>query len=79
MNEDCTQQEELVEQDDIEEGTANAQSAVVIDEAQLPELIQKETDSWSRGADHIGQSLLADLRNDEFFHLGFFPKMGEQQ
>lgn len=36
---------ELVEQDDIEEGTANAQSAVVIDKAKLSELIQKETDS----------------------------------
>ena len=35
----------LVEQDDVEQRTANAQSAIVIDEAQLPELIQKETDS----------------------------------
>ncbi len=54
LNEDCMRQEQLVEQDNIQEGAANVQSAVVIDEAQLPELIQKETDSWSRGADHIG-------------------------
>lgn len=45
MSEDCTQQGKLVEQDDVEQRTANAQSAVVIDETQLPELIQKEADS----------------------------------
>ena len=65
----------LIEYDNIEEGTANAQSVVVIDEAQFPGLIQKETDSRSHGADHIGQSFLTDLWNDEFFHLDFLPKM----
>ena len=34
----------LVMQDDIQEGTVHMQSAVVFNEAQLPELIQKETE-----------------------------------
>jgi hypothetical protein len=37
-------QGQLVEQDNIEERAADIQSTVVIDEAQLSELIQKETD-----------------------------------
>ena len=55
----------------------NLQSAVVVNEAQLPELIQKETDTGARGADHVGQCFLTDLRNDRL-RLAFFPKVGQQ-
>jgi hypothetical protein len=37
--------EKLVLQDDIEEGAVNVQSAVVVYEAQLLELIHEETES----------------------------------
>jgi hypothetical protein len=44
INDDYLLQGQLVEQDNIEERAANVQSTVVIDEAKLSELIQKETD-----------------------------------
>ena len=68
----------LVVQDDTEEGGVNLQSAVVVNEAQLPELIQKETDAGPRGADHFGPYFLTDLRNDRL-RLAFFPEVGQQR
>ena len=53
-------------------------SAVVVNKAQLPELIQKETHTGARGADHVGQRVLADLRDDRL-RLAFFPIVGQQQ
>ena len=67
----------LVVQDDTEEGAVHLQSAVVLNEAQLPELIQKETDAGARGADHFRQHFLTDLRNDRL-RLAFFPKVGQR-
>lgn len=65
-------------QDDIEEGTMHVKMAVVLNEAQLPELIQKETDAGPRGADHLGERFLTDLRNDHL-RLACFPKLGHQE
>ena len=47
-------------------------SALVVNETQLPELIQKETHASARGADHVGERILADLRYDRL-RLAFFP------
>jgi hypothetical protein len=44
ISDDYVRQGPLVEQDNIEERAADVQSAVVIDEPKLSELIQKETD-----------------------------------
>ena len=54
----------LIVQHDIEEGAVNFKSAFGFNEAQLPELIHEETDSRPGRADHVGQRLLADLRNE---------------
>jgi len=40
--------------------TINLEPAVVTDEAQLAEFVHEEIDARSRGADHIGQRVLAD-------------------
>ena len=53
-------------------------SALVVNETQLPELIQKETHASARGADHVGQRILADLRNDRL-RFTFFPIVSQQQ
>jgi hypothetical protein len=63
--------------DDIEEGTVHVQSLIIVKDAQLPELIQKETDAGARGADHLNQQVLTDLR-DHWLRLAFFPEVGEQ-
>ena len=67
-----------VVEDDIEEGTVHVQPAVVVNETQFAELIHEETDAGARGADHVGQHVLTDLRNDRL-RLAFFPIVGQQQ
>ena len=52
-------------------------SAVVVYEAQLSELIQKETHPGPRGADPLGKRCLTDPRNNRL-HLPFFAKVGQQ-
>src|SRR6185503_19216324 len=54
---------DLPMQEDIEEGAVNVQAAVVLDEAELPELVHESADPRPGGADHLGQHFLADLRN----------------
>ena len=68
----------LVVEDDIEEGTVHVQPTVVVHEAQFAELVHEETDARARGADHLGQHFLTDLR-DHRFRLAFFPNVGQQQ
>jgi hypothetical protein len=53
----------LVMQNHIEQGAVHAQSAVVLDKAELSEFIEKETDARTRGADHFGQRFLTDFGN----------------
>ena len=50
--------------DDVEKGAVDVQVTVVLNKAQLPKLIEKETDARPRGADHFGQRFLTDLRNE---------------
>ena len=42
----------------------SAEVAVVCDVAEIFELIHKVTHPGSRGADHLGERFLTDLRND---------------
>jgi hypothetical protein len=56
----------------------DVQAAIVVDEAQFAELIQKKTHSGARGADHLGERLLTDPRNHRLY-LPLFTKVGEQQ
>ena len=69
----------LVVEDDTHEGAVHLQPlvrpTVVLNEAQIAELIQKEIDAGARGADHLGQCFLTDLGDDRL-HLAFFPKNG---
>ena len=69
----------LVVQDEIEEGTVNFQSPFVFNEAQFPKPIHEETDSRPGRADHVGQRLLADLRNEKVHVVAFIPIVGQRQ
>jgi hypothetical protein len=42
-------------ENDVEQRTVDLQSAVVMDETQLPELVHAKADSRPIGADHLGQ------------------------
>ena len=64
-------------QDHIEQGTVHAQPAVVLNKAELPKLIEKETDARTRGADHFGQRFLTDLCNGGL-GLFVFAEMGQE-
>ena len=52
--------------------------AVVIDETQLAELIREETDAGARGADHLGERFLTDLRNHRL-RLAFLAEVRQQE
>src|SRR5580658_1722064 len=56
----------------------NLHAAVVLDEAQFTEVVQKETDSGAGGADHLGQRLLADLGDHELC-LALLTEVGRQE
>jgi hypothetical protein len=72
---DQQQYEMLIVEDEIEEGTVHVQPTIVMYEAQFLELVHEETDAGARGADHLGEHFLTDLRNDQL-RLAFFPEMG---
>jgi hypothetical protein len=65
-------------EDDIEEGTVHVQLAVVANEARFAELLHEETEAGAHGADHVGQLVLTDLRNDHL-RLAFFPEVGSNR
>ena len=64
-------------EDDIEEGAVHMDSAnIVVQEAQLPELIHEETYPGAGGADHFSEYFLTDLRDDRL-RLPSFSEMGQ--
>ena len=54
-------------------------TTVVIDEAQLPEFVHEGTDSRPGGAHHLGQGLLANLRNFCSFPDAILAESSEQK
>ena len=66
LREDSTIRWVPVGQDDSAEGAVHFQFAVasVVDTAQFAELFHEETDAGARGADHLGERFLTDLRHD---------------
>ena len=53
-------------EDDVEQRAVDLQPAVVLDEAQLAELVHEEADARAGRADHLRQRFLADLGDDGF-------------
>jgi hypothetical protein len=49
-------------QDEVNERNVDVQVAIVVDEALLGELIQKEIHPGPRGANHLGERFLTHLR-----------------
>ena len=56
----------------------NLERVVVIDEAELTELVHEEADAGPRGADHFRQHLLTDLGKDRF-GLAVLAEVGQQE
>ena len=52
----------LIVNDDVEQGAVDLELAVVLDETETAELVHKETDSGSRGFDHLCEGFLTDVR-----------------
>jgi hypothetical protein len=55
---------DLVMQDDVEKRAVDVQFTVVLNKAESPELIQKETQARTRRPDHFGERFLTNLRDD---------------
>src|SRR3990170_2415024 len=55
----------LVVEDDIEERTVHSQRTIILNEAQLPELVHEETPPRPRRPDHVRQQFLTDLGDDK--------------
>jgi hypothetical protein len=53
-----------VRQNDIQERAVDSQVAVVVNQAQVSELIHETAHARSRFADHLRERFLADLRDD---------------
>ena len=56
----------------------NVQAAIIVNEAQLPKLVHKETHPRPGCTDHFGQRFLTDPGND-LLVLPFFAEAGQQQ
>src|SRR5688572_9247893 len=68
----------LVAENDGEERAVHVQATVVMDEAHLPEPVHEVADPRSGRADHGGEGLLTDLRDDGL-RLRFLPEVREEQ
>ena len=67
----------LIVEGDIEEGAVHGQATVVLNKAQLAELVHEETHARPRSADHLGQRFLADRRQGRL-RLALFPNVGQE-
>src|SRR5581483_11739597 len=67
-----------VMEDHIQQRPVNVKSAVVVDEAQLAELVHEKADSRARGANDLSQCFLANLGNHRL-RFAFLPVVGEQE
>src|SRR5271167_2178674 len=69
--------DDLVVHDDVQECRVDLQSAVIFDEAELPEPVHEEIDPGPCRTHLCCQDLLTDLGYR--FHFSFFAEVGEQQ
>lgn len=65
-------------QHDVEQGAANLQPSVVVNEAQLPEAIHEKRNSRSRGTYDLGQRFVAYL-GEHRFQSFVFTETSKQQ
>ena len=65
-------------QDYIEQRAVNVHVAVVLDEAELAELVHEEADARPCGPHHFRQGFLADI-GDHRLGLTVFPEVGQQE
>ena len=63
----------LVVQNNAQKATVDSEPAVVVNEAQLFELVHEMTDARPRGADHLRQTFLIDPGED-WFGTAFLAK-----
>ena len=70
---------QLVVQHDIQQRGVNLHIAVVLDEAQFAEFIQKSAHARPRGADHLCKRCLIYFRNDRFWSSLFAEICHERQ
>jgi hypothetical protein len=66
----------LIVQNDAQQRAADFQLAIVIDEAQLPKFVHEMARTRPRGADHLRERLMTDLRNDRL-GSAFFAKISQ--
>src|ERR1035438_6342994 len=60
----------LIVKNHIQKRLMYLDAAVVFDEAVLPKLVHEVTDAGARGANHLGERLLADVRNQRLRFTG---------
>ena len=53
----------LVVQDDVQQGRVHLDVAVIANESELAETVHEEADARPRGANHLGQCFLTNLRD----------------
>ena len=69
----------LIVEDDTEEGAVDVNPvSIVVQEAELPELVHEVTHPGAGGANHFGEYFLTDLRDDHL-RFPFFPEMGHEK
>ena len=66
----------LIVQHDAQQRAVDFHGAVVLDEAQFPKLVHKLAHSGPRGADHLRERLLTNLR-DNRLRFSFLAKIGQ--
>src|SRR4029453_2450962 len=68
----------IVVQDHIQKGIMDLQVTVVLDEPELAELVHEAAYARPRGADHLRERLLANLRNDRL-RSAFLAEIRQQE
>ena len=65
-------------QNDAQQRAVHLEMAVVVNEAQFTKLVHELANTGPRGADHLCERLLTDLRNDRL-GSAFLAKISQQE
>ena len=68
----------LIRQQHAQQRAMDFEMPVVFDEAQFAKLVHEVTDTRPRGADHLGKSFLAEIRDDRLW-AAFLSEVGQQE